>query len=321
MAFQAARDGSSIGASLLSQPALAGLLAELPPAGLLASALESAPGVRFPLSFAKLEEEVNFLGLLSLLRFGSGWEREARAAAPARGDGVADRLLRGLFQLSIAGNRLDADALQNLSEFAVGSAWSLHLQEDKPHPSSPAFSVATDTPARPFVALLTHAMNETGRKLWERQHATLGAFVLAALQRESRAEALVTALASAFPAFSDPPFHAKALALAVDLRRRFGEEQPPLFALADLDGAPVAADARLVLALVRRGALDVPAGCTAAQLRAAALLAVDVLAQEGRSAAAVSLWLTANSEGEEESAQFVSAQAALARGRNKNTAY
>jgi hypothetical protein len=44
---------------------------------------------------------VNFIALLNLLAFGSGWDAELRAAS--RGEGARALALRGLFSLHISG--------------------------------------------------------------------------------------------------------------------------------------------------------------------------------------------------------------------------
>ena len=49
---------------------------------------------------------MNFIALLALLAFGSGWDAELRATGERRrpaGDGCADLALRGLFALHISG--------------------------------------------------------------------------------------------------------------------------------------------------------------------------------------------------------------------------
>ena len=55
---------------------------------------------------SSVEGEVNFIALLALLAFGSGWDAELRATGERRrpaGDGAADLALRGLFSLHISG--------------------------------------------------------------------------------------------------------------------------------------------------------------------------------------------------------------------------
>jgi hypothetical protein len=71
------------------------------PASDAADALSRAPGVRFPINFGSLAAEVNFIALLSLLSFGSGWEAELRARPG--GEGAHSLALRGLFSLHISG--------------------------------------------------------------------------------------------------------------------------------------------------------------------------------------------------------------------------
>jgi hypothetical protein len=205
------------------------------------------------------------------------------------------------------------------------SVRDLHLQEDKAHATVAALKVGTDTAARPFVRLLASTMHETGRRLWECQAASLGAFVLDSAS--GGAERLVAHLASALPAFCDPPFHAKAVRLCCELRRRYaaeaeGREQ---FALLDVDELPAPADAPLVLALASRGALCVPPGASAARLRAAAVVLVAELRSAvgpgAASPAAVAHWIV----GDLPHTWPTDADAALLRqlsvGRESNVAY
>ncbi len=156
------------------------------------------------------------------------------------------------------------------------------------------------------------ALAETGRRLWELQAPSLGAFFCVFLRflrlcRSSRAVprhagafilaqlapgggalspsgapsggALADALAAALPAFADVasygqaslPFHAKALHLVCDLFRRYSEEDPSRFAFCDIGSLPAPADASLVAALRRRGAIRT-SDELAARLNSGALL-------------------------------------------------
>jgi len=297
--------------------AASALAPALPSLEALRASLASAPGVRFPLAFRSREEEVNFLSLLALLRFGSGWS--AVLLASPGGEAADERTLRGLFQLVVGGSRMDADALQNLTETQVAAAWGLHLQDDVPHPTTPLIKMGVDSKSRPYVRLITRTLNEVGRLLWQRQAASLGAFVLAACG--SGGVGLARALAAAFPAAfgADAPCHAKALRLGIDLARRFGSEL-----LLDAQRLPAAAEPPLVLALARRGTL--PRGGAAAELRAAAVVVVSELAAAaGAEAPAVAAWLcSAEGGGEadaEAEAQEAAARAALSVGYESNLAY
>jgi hypothetical protein len=234
------------------------------------AAVTRAPGVRFPVNFPTLEAEVNFIALLALLGFGSGWDAELRATGERRrpaGDGAVDLALRGLFSLHISGcvrhrclsfklkkrrrlnpgccrrSKLDASALCALSEHDVAQAWGLPLTRDVPVAGCTAMTVAQDSEVRPFLRSLRFTLADTGRRLWERQAASLGAFVLALATPESTSAAggptcgaaLADSLAEALPAFADDapwgekttlPFRAKALRLVGDLHRRFRRAPP-----------------------------------------------------------------------------------------------
>jgi len=263
---------------------------------------------------------VNFLGLLNLLRFGSGWRSELSASAgnsgsSCDGDTAADLSLRGLFSLFVGGRALDADALQTLTEFQIGTAYGLHLQRDMPHATLPCVTLAQDTPARPFLKATHALLEDTGRRLWERQSKSLGAFILSYCESASSAPpsaaALIAALARAFPGFNDQgcgvAFHSKAARLVNDLHRRYAAEDAR-FAFEDIDSVSASCDAQLVAALRRCGAIRVAPGALAAKmeaggglaggspeeslLRAAAMVAVKrIAAQAGYRAAVVAHWL------------------------------
>ena len=244
--------------------ACAALAAQLPDAAAVAAVCDAAPGVRFPLPFPSLEAEVNFLSLLALCRFGGGWEDAGGLEGLLKGEPVADRALRGLFSLHVGGSKLDADALQSLTEFSMASAWGLRLQEDVPHKTLPVVSVAQDTAVRPLLRLLHDTLADAGRRLWERRCASLGALVLSLTDPNSAgvfscsATAFVSKLAAALPSFADAsplPLYSKGVQLARDLRRRFaGTQHAPRFAFApDFRSLHAPADAPLLRALRAAG--------------------------------------------------------------------
>lgn len=125
----------------------------------------------------------------------------------------------------------------------MAQAWGLPLTRDVPVAGCTAMTVAQDSEVRPFLRSLRFTLADTGRRLWERQAASLGAFVLALATPESTSAArgptcgaaLADSLAEALPAFADDapwgekttlPFRAKALRLVGDLHRRFRRAPP-----------------------------------------------------------------------------------------------
>ena len=127
----------------------------------------------------------------------------------------------------------------------MAQAWGLPLTRDVPVAGCAAATVAQDHPLRPFIRSLRFTLADTGRRLWERRVASLGALLLALAEPKDGAggaapsgAALAEALAAALPAFADeapqpdaapdaapdaPPllFRAKAMRLVADLHRRY----------------------------------------------------------------------------------------------------
>ncbi|KAJ0395388.1 hypothetical protein P43SY_002964 [Pythium insidiosum] len=238
---------------------------------------ELAAPQRFPLNFRSLEDEVNFLTLLALLSFGSGYRKELHK--------YTQRLF-GLIGLYISVSRLDADYMANVSIDVLADFFSLPLDRDEEispgiYVSKPVRRLdrrnrsgchgnltglvrvdAIQGPLRPLAEMMHKAVQECGQKLKERGFADFGAFVLAHLH----AAHLVESLVETFPAFDDHReshgtrcyFLKRAQLVAVSLYRRFqcsaqlaehidrGENLPPGDWESDLRAGAIVACDRIV---------------------------------------------------------------------------
>ncbi|ETV91117.1 hypothetical protein H310_14213 [Aphanomyces invadans] len=189
--------------------------------------------IRYPLSFKSIEEEVNFLALVDLLNFGSGYRKPLHQYCDR---GAHETMMFGVIGMYISSSQLDAKTLRGLSLDSVANYFSLPLERDEQ--LSPGIYISKPGPLKPLAESIHQALTETGSLCLERGYDDIGAFVLAHLNAGTAENAavapsaatLVDALATTFPAFRDVHGDVlilkKAQLLASNLYRRFGTTDP-----------------------------------------------------------------------------------------------
>jgi len=220
------------------------------------------PGAGMPLRFENEESEVNFYALLHCLDFGSGWNR---LVGEKCGRPVGEAACFALISLHLEGNKLDAEALCQVSAFQLGVLLQLPITEEKE--IAPAIRQDVPSDVKPLVEGMHACLHEVGRRLQETRHKSLGDFVLQSASAGEgsppSAARLVTKLAATFKCFRDEAnvephghvtFHRKAMELAIDLHARFGAASPRLN-FADADALIAGSDMRTVQLLYIQGVL------------------------------------------------------------------
>ncbi|KAK3264866.1 hypothetical protein CYMTET_26418 [Cymbomonas tetramitiformis] len=147
-------------------------------------AVRNMRGCRFPVRFEGLEEEVNFMALLGLLHFGSGYHKEFYQL---NGCDAYDAVTKGVLGMHLASEKLNTDGICSITIVEVGSYFSLPLQQDvgSPEELHPAITMSQPGGApREMAELITRCLNDTGRILWERRMSSLGEFVLSELHQQ-----------------------------------------------------------------------------------------------------------------------------------------
>eukprot|EP00050_Salpingoeca_kvevrii_P003711 m.231521 g.231521 ORF g.231521 m.231521 type:complete len:317 (-) comp10873_c0_seq3:439-1389(-) len=237
--------------------------------------------VRLPLQFDNLEQEINFLALKHLLRFGARFDTALRAC---NGRTSYEVTLFGLFGLFISQNSLTAAALGQLGLDEVATAFQLPLVSDDETAESPlpGVRILPPSPVRPFAEEILRVLHEVAELLQATGAPSLGAFVLkvARPSESPKARELVDALVNRFPAFQDDDcgiqFRAKASGLAAELNARYHEEDAERFGFQDMNELAPAVDAEYLAAMLRMGLVHVNDGNTGDHLpalRAACLVA------------------------------------------------
>ncbi|DAZ96633.1 TPA: LOW QUALITY PROTEIN: hypothetical protein N0F65_005812 [Lagenidium giganteum] len=238
---------------------------------------------RFPLNFRSLEDEVNFMTLMALLSFGSGFRADLHKYCDR---GAADTMMFGLLGMYISEPKLDAAFLEGIHLDTISSYFSLPLDRDeelstgiyisKPvrnltdwcHKVPRAHGDGTQGPLKPLAEMIQRALNDCGRTLSEHNYADFGAFVLANLHTDDdestpSAAHLVERLIATFPAFDDQQpcrgatrwFLKRAQLVASSLHRRFHETHKQ-FAFVDVNELTALADNVLPCVLEAEGVLE-----------------------------------------------------------------
>jgi len=188
--------------------------------------------VRLPIIFDNTREEVNFHALLSLLRFGTGYDplllehvaRDARECAQF-----------GLLGFHLGGKKIDTNVMCNYGALHVLDMMGVDGKQDRE--IAPGVYAQEPGPLAGYVERIVRVLNRTGAQLRGLEKGDLGEFVLDYIDQTDRptAAGLVDHLITltGFGDDRDEPckgvevsFHSKAQELAVELYLRFRQENP-----------------------------------------------------------------------------------------------
>lgn len=145
-------------------------------------------GLSLPLKFSSCLDELNFLSVLSLLNFGSGFRVPLHAQS---GRGAWDSIRALTFSLYITspseGDLLSAQGMRTLSAAKIADHMHLNLYVERPHTQIPGVTVGElGGPLRKLVEMIAAVLNETGEILDNFGYKNLGSFVAEALQHAGR---------------------------------------------------------------------------------------------------------------------------------------
>ncbi|KAL1748627.1 hypothetical protein HDZ31DRAFT_60077 [Schizophyllum fasciatum] len=238
-------------------------------------------GLALPLRFPSPLAELNFLAVLALLNFASGY-RAPLHAATARGAWDNIRALALALHIDAAApaapDLLSAAGMRALAPGTVAELLRVPVHVERAHERIPALVVGElGGPLYDLVRLLTRTMNETGARLEEMGYPDLGTFVAEALRAgrrarsegdpDAEADKVLEQIVRAIPAFQDmydldgEPVYCfkKALFLIHAVAVRFGALDPPPFPVPNTNTLPIFSDNVIPSMLVHLGVLDLSA--------------------------------------------------------------
>ncbi|KAF8160973.1 hypothetical protein B0H34DRAFT_746495 [Crassisporium funariophilum] len=233
-------------------------------------------GLALPLKFSSHLDELNFISILSILNFGSGYRAPLHAQT---GRGAWDSIRALMFALYLhsteEGDLLSAKGLRALHISKIAELMGINLHVERPHKTIPGLTVGElGGPLHELASLITKVLNETGDILINSGYPNLGSFVVEALQQGGKAssgstngdavEIVLERLVKGFPAFRDistvngQPIYCfkKALFLIHAINVRFGSISPPPFPIPSTTHLPVFSDNVLPSLLIHIGVID-----------------------------------------------------------------
>jgi hypothetical protein len=202
-----------------------------------------------PLVFDSKSQEINFISLLQLLNFGSGYRKELHEIT---GRGAYDTMCFGLMNAHISGINMDTLFMKEVDVQTIASLFQLPLLEHNRSAISDTSVVSARSNLRYLAEQIRDVLIDTGLILERHGYNDMSDLVFHLCQEEEPASAanLVKSLAELIPAFSDITTSLrgkrifilkKAQLLAAELYRRFHTEDVR-FNFEDIDDLTIFAD-------------------------------------------------------------------------------
>ncbi|KAI4521919.1 hypothetical protein K525DRAFT_256037 [Schizophyllum commune Loenen D] len=234
-------------------------------------------GLALPLRFSSPLAELNFLSVLALLNFASGYRTPLHAET---GRGAWDNIRALAFALHIesagdAGELLSAEGMRSIGDGKVAELLRVNVHLERAHETIPGVTVGElGGPLYELVRLITKTLNETGERLIEMGYPDLGTLVVEALEAGGKArkeddpdaevDKVLEQIVRAIPGFQDmydldgEPVYCfkKALFLIHSVVVRFGSLDPPPFPVPDTSNLPIFSDNVIPSMLVHLGIID-----------------------------------------------------------------
>jgi len=218
---------------------------------------------RLPLAFGSVQDELNFMGLRSMLDFGRGYEDLLVQDTKRTFDEV---VLFGMINLHISGTKLDVAFMKQVNPLSISNHFGFSIGKDEEIMTGVYKMV--DGPLKVYAGLMVQCLNETATKLESLGFNSFGEFLYDYLNGKTvTAQEFVQHLSNNFDAFKDQTkmgdnrmlyFCRKATILAGDIYDRFiavqedGSQDKGLSdCFQDIRSIGIKVDAELINALLR----------------------------------------------------------------------
>jgi hypothetical protein len=147
--------------------------------------------VAFPLKFPSILSELNFLSVLCLLNFTSGYRVPLHEQT---GRGAWDNIRAFTFSLYLSsatgqGDLLSAKGMKTMSEQQVAQHMGVSIHVERPHETIPGVTVGElGGPIYDVVKLISSTLTETGQILDASGYSDLGSLVLESLKEGGKVD-------------------------------------------------------------------------------------------------------------------------------------
>ncbi|KAI9485908.1 MAG: hypothetical protein EXX96DRAFT_471901 [Benjaminiella poitrasii] len=259
--------------------------------------------MKMPLKFETVNDELNFVTLIDLINFGSGYRVPLHELA---GRGAFDTIRFGAMYFHIGGKPMTAETFKDITILDVAEMFQFPIDREVRHEKLDFVTMTEPTALKPFAAGLTKVLNTTGDYLVARGYKDLAEFILDHVKKTPQdASSLVDHFVHAFPGLADcyqfpeaqdPVYlYKKAQIIVYHLWFTFREQLPDLFDFKDIDTLTIFSDNVIPTMLAHLGIIEMPKEWqqdienhlelsvqTATTLRAAAVVACDEIVKVAR---------------------------------------
>ncbi|KAI8644853.1 hypothetical protein BD408DRAFT_383102 [Parasitella parasitica] len=222
--------------------------------------------IKMPLKFETIEDELNFITVIDLLNFGSGYRVPLHEMT---GRGAFDTIRFGAMSFHIGGKPMDAESFKNCTIFDIAETFQIPIDREVKHEKLDFVTVSEPTVLKSFAAGLTDVLNSTGEYLKAHNYKDLAQFIMQHVRQNpqnarSLTEHLIKALPGLhdsykFPGHPEPVYlYKKAQIIVYHLWYTFKEQLPDLFNFKDIDSLTVFSDNVIPTMLAHLGVIQIP---------------------------------------------------------------
>ncbi|KAI8096272.1 uncharacterized protein BX664DRAFT_382745 [Halteromyces radiatus] len=225
--------------------------------------------IRMPLKFSSVAEEINFIAVIDLLNFGSGYRVPLHELA---GRGAFDVIRFGVMSFHVGGTPMTTEKFKTIDIHEVSSIFQIPIEKEVPvKEDMPFMTTVQPTPIKPFAQGIVDVLNSTGAFLDQHGYKDLAAFILDVTKPDNNkkpsAVKLVEQLVRALPGLQDwtvtPQgdtvyLFKKAQILVYHLWLIFHDQDPDRFGFDDIDDLTIFADNVIPTMLIHLGVIDIP---------------------------------------------------------------
>ncbi|KAI8054748.1 hypothetical protein BDF21DRAFT_391229 [Thamnidium elegans] len=222
--------------------------------------------IKMPLRFETVNDELNFITLIDLLNFGSGYRLPLHELA---GRGAFDTIRFGAMSFHIGGKPMDAETFKKMTVFEVAETFQLPIDREVRHETLDFVTLTQPSALRPLADGITWVLNSTGEYLVENGYKDLADFIMKHVkQNPQNANSLVNHFSKHLPGLFDkywfddekePVYlYKKAQIIVYHLWYTFREQLPEFFAFKDINALTVFSDNVIPTLLAHLNIIEMP---------------------------------------------------------------
>ncbi|KAF7731012.1 hypothetical protein EC973_001058 [Apophysomyces ossiformis] len=222
--------------------------------------------MHMPVKFSSMAEEINFIALIDLLNFGSGYRLSLHKLAQR---GAFDTIRFGAMSFHIGGKPMTAETFKSITAYEVSEIFQFPIEREVHPPNMSFVTMLEPNELRPLADGIVSVLNTTGEFLQTHGYKDLAAFILDVTKPSGQppsAIKLVEHLVRALPGLhdfykingDDVYLFKKAQILTYHLWMFFKDQDPERFNFVDIHDMTIFSDNVIPTILEHFGVFEIP---------------------------------------------------------------